>query len=155
MPSPTSASTVEIVAPGYVDLPATLAALVYPTGSVPRLVKVRERGRGMIACEVFPSWSGPESPPAVLLGGMRSRIASAVPTARWGWGGTYRVGSREWAAWEITVPSLTGSVCTIIATTREGTSMVAVSLSSLEEDFASQSAEFGEILSQVRIHQGD
>lgn len=149
------ASTVKIVAPGYVDLPAPLAALAYPTAAVPRLVKVRERGSGMIACEIFPERTSSEKNPAVLLAELRSRISSLVPTAQWGWGGTYRVAAREWAAWEITVPSLTGSVSAIIAATREGSSMVAVSLSSPEKDFATQASEFGEILSQVKISAGN
>lgn len=142
---------VTLAAPGYAVLPSSLAAMSYPHRRVPRKVMVDRVGGTMLACDVFPLPARLADSPWAMLGYLRERVSSAQPEVSWGWGGSYRLGDGEWVAWEFSTPSMGGPVSTVLAVTKTGSSIFAISVSSASSEQTLSAAEFGKILSSVKF----
>lgn len=146
-PSYGDISVVEVEARGYDRVPQILAEMTHPYSRVPRLVLSRAGGYSFVSCEVFPRSAVPQR--SSLLELLRHRLSTELPEARWGWGGVYQLGGREWAAWEFTAPSMDGAVSSVIAATLIGQSVVAVALSCPSDAFPKLEKEFGGVLAGI------
>lgn len=148
---PAAQPKVILAAEGFALLPRSLSSMSYPYSRVPRVVMSGYSGKIMVACDSFPLPTGVSSGEYSLLDFLRRQVVLAHPEVTWGWGGAYSLAGREWAAWDFVHPSMTGSVSTIVAATKVGSSILAISVSSPTAKYGELLPSLGQVLSSVKV----